>query len=251
MKAHAMVFSLLVGCGAGGGSKSGEDAPADAKEKEAVDDNVNNPEDETAATDPSALPPTFSMVVDTADQLPPCDGAHSKALVYVSGDTEFQTCQNGAWTVIDVRGEQGESGADGTSIASIENLSSGINDLCTRYSNESCLFIGGVTTNYSNGLVQFGGRSYFNYILDDAGDFDSDSYQTTSSINTCKPTDAACWVLIDTIKRIGSDDFRILWLVYTTATDTFHLVYDTDADGVYEATDEVVEELTKSSVYVE
>jgi len=213
-------------------------------------------------TKPDA-PELQSLAVTTVGEIPDCAESNQKQLVYVITNKEFFTCQGTLWERIEIvgaagpRGEAGsagaagQTGADGMSISSIENLSSGINDLCTRYSNDSCAFTGGLTTKYSNGLVQFGGHFYFYYSFDDAGDFDSDSYQSSSAITTCKPTDSSCWVFVDTIQRTGSDAYRSLWLVYTTATKKFHLVYDTDNDYVYEATDEVIEELTKSSAYVE
>ena len=128
------------------------------------------------------------------------------------------------------------------------NLHSGIDNLCTYYADNLCYLVGAVATTHSNGLIEFGGQ-FFYYV--EYADGDSDSYVRSSLDGIVTQTSIYHWVLLGTIARHGSPEYRSLWLVYTTATKKFQLVYDTDNDYVYEATDEVIETLERRSLYVE
>jgi len=61
----------------------------------------------------SAPAPIYSMALNTVAELPACDEDHEKQLVYIIETQQFQTCQAGTWTVIEIKGAPGEAGAAG------------------------------------------------------------------------------------------------------------------------------------------
>jgi len=148
----------------------------------------------------------------------------------------------------------GSAGDDDTStpadtrITEADTLYSDIDNLCTYYVGNLCYLVGAESTTYSNGLIEFRGQ-FFYYV--EYANGDSDSYMSSSMGGIVKQTSIGHLVLLDTIARPGSPEYRSLWLVYTTATKKFQLVYDTDNDGVYEAADEVIETLGRRALYVE
>ncbi len=52
----------------------------------------------------SSTPPIqqYSMALATEAELPACDAAHDKQLVYITETKEFQTCQAGAWAKVEL-----------------------------------------------------------------------------------------------------------------------------------------------------
>lgn len=64
-------------------------------------------EENTQVTDPTARgqepPPatSYSMAMKAAE-LPACDAAHDRQLVYLLDTKQFQTCQSGTWQVVEI-----------------------------------------------------------------------------------------------------------------------------------------------------
>ena len=82
-----ILCTLLAGCGSS--NKSDNDSPAQPQ-----------PEQQKQAAPIAVIPQ--SMAIADAAALPACDEAHNQQLVYVLADKQFQTCQAGAWQVIDI-----------------------------------------------------------------------------------------------------------------------------------------------------
>jgi hypothetical protein len=100
-KVVSLVTGLaLAACGSGG-SGGGSDSPA-------PNTPVEEPKDTTdkSPTDTQATP--YSMALATAADLPACDEAHEKQLVYLLAEKQFQTCQAGAWVVIEIEAPEPE-----------------------------------------------------------------------------------------------------------------------------------------------
>jgi len=55
----------------------------------------------------------YSVALSDESQLPSCDSAHDKELVYITSTQKFETCQSGNWTVINVAGSAGAAGPAG------------------------------------------------------------------------------------------------------------------------------------------
>jgi hypothetical protein len=50
------------------------------------------------------------MYIATAAELPACDAAAEKTLIYVAAESLFKACQSGQWTDVSIQGKQGEQG---------------------------------------------------------------------------------------------------------------------------------------------
>lgn len=57
-----------------------------------------------------------TYTVASAADLPTCDTSRLGQLYYVESDQNFQTCKAEGWIAINVRGQDGEDGADGISL---------------------------------------------------------------------------------------------------------------------------------------
>jgi hypothetical protein len=70
----------------------------------------------------NAAPTTpYSMALDSAAELPPCDDAHDKQLVYVLATKEFQTCQAGAWVKVEMAAPTASTPADPAEVNRVKN----------------------------------------------------------------------------------------------------------------------------------
>jgi hypothetical protein len=90
------VLFLAAACGTeskkSGGGDSAPEQPAPA-----------DPQQQVQQQDPAPESPVpYSLAVATATALPPCDEAHNQQLVYVMDTKQFQTCQGGAWQVVEI-----------------------------------------------------------------------------------------------------------------------------------------------------
>jgi len=83
--AHVCLFSLLAACGSNASSDSGGES----------------------ARDP------YTLLIEDAGARPSCDAAHEAQLIYVLSDKEFQTCTNGSWETVDIKGADGADGTNG------------------------------------------------------------------------------------------------------------------------------------------
>jgi hypothetical protein len=113
----AAVVALSSGCGSAP-SAGGDDAPAPAPETgapaPATDEQV--PTDSTP-TKPAAADDNVehhSMLVADVAALPACDASAEGWLVYVKKDAQFKVCATSAWADVDIKGEKGDAGKDGT-----------------------------------------------------------------------------------------------------------------------------------------
>lgn len=96
-----MISILAAGCGTSSGGDGAADTPATKQ---------------TTTPTPSGAVGTGALAFNTAAELPACDTSRDHQLVYVIATKQFQTCQAGAWTVIEIAaptGPAGEDGADG------------------------------------------------------------------------------------------------------------------------------------------
>lgn len=65
-----------------------------------------------------------SMLVADAGALPACDASAEGWLIYLKAEAKFQTCSEGKWADVDIKGEKGEAGqagADGASNHIVES----------------------------------------------------------------------------------------------------------------------------------
>lgn len=246
----AVLAVALAACGSkdGGGSDAPKDQPAENE------------------ISPADWDHRMAMYVMKGEQLPECAADTKGALVYHEVDKEFKVCNGKAWIAMDLRGKDGvdgeqgaqgttgKNGADGMAIVDAQNLiHDGMPNMCTRYSNEICVFGGGMLTEYSNGIVAFEGKLVYavEYEINGGTDTDSDVQNISSATMYCTPEHTICWTFLRTIARPGSDDYKSLWLAYEPATKDVTLVYDVDDDDALTADDETVAVLTKKSVLIE
>ena len=95
----ASLFLAAYACGADKSASS--DAPAG-----------DQPGDKPIpGTDGAEVP--YSLAVPNDAALPPCDEASKYRLVFVQDQAVFKSCSGSAWSVIDVKGKDGEAGKDG------------------------------------------------------------------------------------------------------------------------------------------
>ena len=64
---------------------------------------------------PSLLGDWDVFSVQSVSELPACDGDTDGRLYYIETDSQFQTCANNVWSVIDLMGSDGAMGAEGLS----------------------------------------------------------------------------------------------------------------------------------------
>jgi hypothetical protein len=104
-----VIFLLVVSCGSdpGGDSSLAGDPLKDTSSKPT----------EAAKGSPTVDPATgtfpASLVFSDAGHLPTCDASRDKQLIYLVAEAKFQTCQNGVWTNIDIKGVKGDEGKAG------------------------------------------------------------------------------------------------------------------------------------------
>jgi hypothetical protein len=108
MRITAILLLVAVGCGTD--KDSNDSAPAPEQQSVA---------DETA---PESQAVPYSMALASAAELPPCDEAHNQQLVYLLDSKEFQTCQAGAWQVVEIQAPE----PAGPALVEVKNLLSTI-----------------------------------------------------------------------------------------------------------------------------
>lgn len=67
----------------------------------------------TGSVEPTPAGEPTARLVASVSALPECDATREGSLVYVRDVREFQTCAEGSWQVIDLRGPAGADGKDG------------------------------------------------------------------------------------------------------------------------------------------
>ncbi|RYE45643.1 MAG: hypothetical protein EOP48_22055 [Sphingobacteriales bacterium] len=182
-----------------------------------------------------------------------CNAAAKDFMFYVSSESTFYLCDGVGLSVIDVKGKDGAAGVAGSAgtagltISSMYNLSSTVSDYCTRYTNITCSFRGGRLVKYSNGLVYFSGGlvNQENYILANNVDYDTNAYVID---NDGYVSSGLSYSSLLKIARTGSDTLRQLWITYDISTDVAQIRYDTNNNGILDASDDLVDTLTKSPI---
>lgn len=56
---------------------------------------------------------TYSQLIEREADLPECDSAHERQLVYVVETSQFKSCSKAEWKVVDIKGKNGSNGKDG------------------------------------------------------------------------------------------------------------------------------------------
>lgn len=90
---HLLPLLLVAGCG----RDNDNDGPAPAPQAAPVEEPT-----ETPADVPTVALPT-SLAINSLAELPTCDAARNQQLVYVLDAKQFQTCQAGAWVVVEIQ----------------------------------------------------------------------------------------------------------------------------------------------------
>ncbi len=94
MRQFILCTLVLTACGSDAHHNNA--APVAADPTEQPIDSQPAPDEHPIASVP------YSMALATAADLPACDAAHDKQLVYVLDTKQFQTCQAGAWAAVEI-----------------------------------------------------------------------------------------------------------------------------------------------------
>lgn len=94
MRILPLVLLTAIGCGSDKDNNDPQPAPIAGPEA----DPTESPED--VAKQQAEMP--TSLAIATVAELPACDAARNQQLVYVLDAKQFQTCQAGAWVVVEI-----------------------------------------------------------------------------------------------------------------------------------------------------
>lgn len=126
----------------------------------------------------------------------------------------------------------------GITISSNKLINSYTTDMCTQYTGESCIFVGGQVVRFSDGTVLATGA--WRYLFTVSGDTDTDDNTVTVIVPS---TTTAAYQRLSIYVASGSG-YKSIYLVYIRSSDSFQLAIDSDADGVPDTT---VTTLTESN----
>jgi hypothetical protein len=88
-------------------------------------DKSDSGKSETETQVNAAAPASYTMLLDSAVNLPACEATNEGQLVYLKTEAQFQACSAGAWAVVDIKGEKGDAGEAGAAGAAGEQGEAG------------------------------------------------------------------------------------------------------------------------------
>lgn len=188
----------------------------------------------------ASVPQAYTMVVAEDGELPACSTSNKKQLVYVKSTGTFKSCEDGAWSAIEIGGLR---------VVSNSLLTPYATNICTFYSSfNSCYFRGGQLVKYSDGSVLLTG-AYTNFYMTDAPISSEPEYDRNStSISFLIPAAASYgYQLLDESVARGNGDFKNLYLVYVKSTDVVAIVFDSNDDGDPDLSDEIVHNVARTN----
>jgi hypothetical protein len=118
--------SAIAACGSASDASKAPSATSGASQVAAPAQAAASVKPAVAASAPAAAVTPTSYYLDSAADLPACDAGAQGWLVYLKDPGEFQACEDGAWTVVDIQGPAGAAGAVGAAGPSGAKGSDGI-----------------------------------------------------------------------------------------------------------------------------
>ncbi len=97
---------FTVNCGSSDGSKSNPDDKDGTSAASAQQLPVDTAKDSSVYS--------YSQLVDSIADLPKCDDAHERQLIYVVETSEFKACSKAQWNTVNLKGKDGTDGKIGT-----------------------------------------------------------------------------------------------------------------------------------------
>jgi hypothetical protein len=147
MRHFLFVLALTAGCGT-------------------ASDKSDSGKSETETQAPAATPASYTMLLDSAANLPACAATNEGQLVYLKTEAQFQACSAGAWAVVEIKGEKGDAGEAGVAGAAGEQGEAGAGmTLAAQYSCDGSSDLnadGAESTSGSDvSVVRFSSGDYF------------------------------------------------------------------------------------------
>jgi hypothetical protein len=126
-----------------------------------------------------------------------------------------------------VSGNDGSPGIDASSLTveSSQLLPKTTTDVCTQFTGEQCLFMGGSIVRFSDGSRMITGDWDYSYVV--SGDTDLDAVSKTFWVT---PNQNSMSIRLHTMVARGSG-YGNVWLVYTRSPESFKIWHDATNNG--------------------